>query len=86
MTVIMLTGRIDPADRAAGARAEADLYLTKPFSPKELLDAWVPDRPVYFPNRDGHGSWANSLAFEVAGITAATPDPPDGRIERLMLF
>ncbi len=39
MTVIMLTGRIDPADRAAGARAEADLYLTKPFSPKELLDA-----------------------------------------------
>ncbi len=39
MTVIMLTGRIDRADRAAGARAEADLYLTKPFSPKELLDA-----------------------------------------------
>src|SRR5437016_12753561 len=39
MTVIMLTGRTDRADREAGARAEADLYLGKPFSPKELLDA-----------------------------------------------
>jgi DNA-binding response OmpR family regulator len=39
MTVIMLTGRSDQADREAGARAEADLYLVKPFSPKELLDA-----------------------------------------------
>jgi DNA-binding response OmpR family regulator len=39
MTVIMLTGRTDRADREAGARAEADLYLTKPFSPQELLDA-----------------------------------------------
>ncbi len=37
MTVIMLTGRIAREDREAGARAEADLYLTKPFSPKELL-------------------------------------------------
>src|SRR5438552_3978772 len=39
MTVIILTGRTDRADREAGARAEADLYLVKPFSPKELLDA-----------------------------------------------
>jgi DNA-binding response OmpR family regulator len=39
MTVIMLTGRNAPADRAAGARARADLYLTKPFSPQELLGA-----------------------------------------------
>jgi len=47
------------------------------------LDAVVPDRPAYFPNRDGHGAWANSRALERAGITRATPDPPDGRIERL---
>jgi DNA-binding response OmpR family regulator len=37
--VIMLTGRSAPADREAGARARADLYLTKPFSPQELLGA-----------------------------------------------
>jgi DNA-binding response OmpR family regulator len=39
MTVILLTGRTAAADRQAGARARADLYLTKPFSPQELLAA-----------------------------------------------
>jgi predicted amidohydrolase YtcJ len=46
------------------------------------LDAVVPDRPVYLPNRDHHGAWVNSRALEVAGIDRTTPDPPDGRIER----
>jgi CheY-like chemotaxis protein len=36
--VIMLTGRIARSDREAGGRAEADSYLTKPFSPQELLN------------------------------------------------
>lgn len=39
ITVIILTGRTDRADREAGARAAADLYLIKPFSPKDLFDA-----------------------------------------------
>jgi predicted amidohydrolase YtcJ len=46
------------------------------------LDVVVPDRPVYLPNRDGHGAWVNSLALRLAGIDAATLDPADGRIER----
>jgi predicted amidohydrolase YtcJ len=46
------------------------------------LDAIVPDRPVFLPNRDGHGAWVNSRALELAGITRDTPDPIDGRIER----
>jgi predicted amidohydrolase YtcJ len=49
---------------------------------KEILDRIVPDRPVYLPNRDGHGAWVNSRALELAGITRETPDPLDGRIER----
>jgi len=49
---------------------------------KEVLDRIVPDRPVYLPNRDGHGAWVNSRALELARITRETPDPPDGRIER----
>jgi len=47
------------------------------------LDSVVADRPVFLPNRDHHGAWVNTRALEAAGITAATPDPPDGRIERL---
>lgn len=49
---------------------------------KADLDAVVPDRPVFLMNRDVHGAWLNSKALEAAGITAATPDPVDGRIER----
>ena len=49
---------------------------------RHMLDAIVPDRPVYLPNRDGHGAWVNTRALEIAGITADTPDPSDGRIER----
>ncbi|MCZ3387507.1 MAG: amidohydrolase [Actinomycetia bacterium] len=49
---------------------------------KELLDAVVPDRPVFLPNRDGHGGWVNSAALAAAGISRDTSDPVDGRIER----
>jgi hypothetical protein len=49
---------------------------------KELIDAIVPDRPVILWSRDGHTTWVNSRALEVAGITRDTPDPADGRIDR----
>ncbi len=49
---------------------------------KDVLDRLVPDRPVFLPNRDGHGAWVNSRALEAAGITRDTADPVDGRIER----
>lgn len=46
------------------------------------LDAIVPDRPAYFGSADGHSGWANSRALAAAEVTAATPDPQGGRIER----
>jgi predicted amidohydrolase YtcJ len=46
------------------------------------LDELVPDRPVYLVNRDHHGAWANTRALELANLTAETPEPADGRIER----
>ncbi|MEU2660065.1 amidohydrolase [Streptomyces sp. NPDC007325] len=49
---------------------------------RRLLDSVVADRPVLLSNRDHHGAWANTRALELAGITAGTPDPADGRIER----
>jgi predicted amidohydrolase YtcJ len=49
---------------------------------RQQLDAVVPDRPAFFMSADGHSGWANSRALAVAEVTAATPDPPGGRIER----
>ena len=46
------------------------------------LDALVPDRPAAISAADGHSTWVNSRALAVAGVTRATPDPVNGRIER----
>jgi len=49
---------------------------------RELLDSLAPGRPAWFTAADGHSGWANTEALARAGITAATPDPLNGRIER----
>ena len=46
------------------------------------LDAVTGGRPAFLPNRDHHTAWVNTAALEIAGVTARTPDPRDGRIER----
>jgi predicted amidohydrolase YtcJ len=44
------------------------------------LDQAVPHHPVQVTHRGGHTAWYNSKAFELAGVTADTPDPPGGKI------
>ncbi|HJQ15674.1 MAG TPA: amidohydrolase [Allosphingosinicella sp.] len=46
------------------------------------LDAAVADRPVWLQRVDGHAGWANSAALAEAGVGAASPSPPGGRIEK----
>jgi predicted amidohydrolase YtcJ len=49
---------------------------------KDILDRIISDRPVFLMNRDHHAAWVNSEALRRAGITATTPDPTSGRIDR----
>jgi predicted amidohydrolase YtcJ len=46
------------------------------------LDAACPNYPAALSRKDGHSLWVNSQALSRAGITAATPDPPGGAIQR----
>jgi predicted amidohydrolase YtcJ len=46
------------------------------------LDAVVADRPVMLHASDHHTVWCNSEALRRAGVTADTPEPALGRIER----
>jgi predicted amidohydrolase YtcJ len=46
------------------------------------LDAIAPNHPVYLTAKSLHAAWANSAALKLAGITANTPDPKDGKIQR----
>lgn len=49
---------------------------------REMIDAVVPDRPVYLDANDLHSVWVNSAALRELGIDADTPDPIGGRIDR----
>ena len=49
---------------------------------REDLDAAAPRHPVLVEHRGGHTAYVNSMAFARAGITAATADPPGGKIDR----
>ncbi len=46
------------------------------------LDSILAGRPLVLSGSDGHTAWANSAALEAAHVTAATPDPAGGRLER----
>jgi predicted amidohydrolase YtcJ len=46
------------------------------------IDALCPERPVVVFKHDGHTVLASSLAVQAAGISAKTPNPPGGIIDR----
>jgi predicted amidohydrolase YtcJ len=50
------------------------------FPTREMLDEVVPDRPIFLNHIDGHYAWVNSLALDLAEVTADTPVPPGGEI------
>ncbi|HFD38692.1 MAG TPA: hypothetical protein ENJ31_02410, partial [Anaerolineae bacterium] len=58
------------------------LYEDGRFPTRQELDQVRPDTPVYIYNMSGHLAYANSKAFEIAGITKDTPNPQGGQYEK----
>lgn len=52
------------------------------FGSIEDLDAISIEHPIYLTAKSLHAAWANTEAFQRAGITANTPNPTDGKYER----
>lgn len=52
------------------------------FPTHEALSRAVPGHPVILTRVDGHATWVNARALELARVTAATRDPDGGRIIR----
>ena len=46
------------------------------------LDAIAPNNPVYLTAKSLHAAWANTHAMKLANITASTPDPQNGQLQR----
>jgi predicted amidohydrolase YtcJ len=52
------------------------------YPDKHDVDPISPKNPVMLINQGGHLAVVNSLALDMAGVTAATPDPGNGRFLR----
>ncbi len=59
-----------------------ELWEGQRFPTAADLDRAASHMPVYLSHKSGHAAWVNSRALKIAGITAATPDPPGGQIQR----
>ncbi|MEU8637224.1 amidohydrolase [Amycolatopsis sp. NPDC048633] len=65
-----------------GAWASTLVPTMSSASARQALDKAAGGRPVSLTDDSRHNRWVSSRALELAGITAATPDPPGGVIVR----
>jgi predicted amidohydrolase YtcJ len=65
-----------------GGNWDEQAWPGAPLPVKEMIDGVTPDTPVFVTRYDEHMSLANTLALRLAGVSAATPDPPGGVIVR----
>jgi len=50
------------------------------FPNRHQLDSVTGDIPTFLSSKDGHSTWVNSKALEIAGITRSSEAPPGGAI------
>ncbi|MGG0247061.1 amidohydrolase [Peribacillus frigoritolerans] len=65
-----------------GMQWDAGYWHDKQEPHYKILDAVIPDRPVVLFHAEGHYTWVNSKAMELAGVTEEIRDPDFGRYER----
>ncbi len=73
-------GRADTGSWITGGQWDA--HAIGQIPDRSMLDSVSPDNPVLLSDTSGHSAWANSRALAIAGVTADTPDPEGGIIER----
>ena len=47
---------------------------------RQQLDQILPERPLFVVSTDAHTAWVNSLGLQMAGVTASTVAPDNGKI------
>ncbi|PAL04988.1 amidohydrolase [Peribacillus simplex] len=65
-----------------GMQWDAGYWHDKQEPHYRILDAAIPNRPVVLFHAEGHYTWVNSKAMELAGVTEDIRDPDFGRYER----
>lgn len=71
-----------PGELIRGGHWEHEMFTTREWPTKELIDAVSPNNPVVLSRTDGHSVLVNSYVIRNSGITKNTPDPFGGEIVR----
>ena len=71
-----------PGEWILGRAWDQNLFTTKDFPSSASITAAAPNNPVSLTRVDGHASWVNQKAMEIADLNAATKDPDGGKILR----
>lgn len=74
--------QLPPGAWIAGGFWDHERWPGKTLPHRALIDAAVPDHPVFVVRLDWHIGVANSLALRLAGIDEKTPAPHGGTIDR----
>jgi len=74
--------RLQKGQLIYGGHWEHEMFTTREWPVKELIDAVSPDNPVVLRRTDGHSALVNSYVLTQSGITKDTPDPFGGEIMR----
>lgn len=71
-----------PGEWIIGRGWDHTLWAEQKTPTREDIDSVTGDHPAIFNRVDGHIAIANSAALKAAGITAQSPDPHGGKIDR----
>lgn len=69
---------LSPGEWIVGRGWNQEVWPDEQFPTRQELDEVAPENPVVLTRTCGHMIWANTLAFELAGVTEATEDPVGG--------
>ncbi len=71
-----------PGEWILGRAWDQNLWPTKDFPTAASLTAASPNNPVALTRVDGHATWVNQKAMDLADLNAATQEPAGGKILR----
>lgn len=71
-----------PGEVIRGGHWDHEMFITREWPTKELIDKVSPNNPVLLKRVDGHSILVNSYVLKKSGITKDTPDPFGGEIQK----
>ncbi len=71
-----------PGELIRGGHWEHEMFTGKKWPTKKLIDDVSPDNPVMLTRADGHSVLVNSYILKASGISASTPNPFGGEIQK----